>query len=135
MKLSEISPATQKASFWTLTILISLFFFISGYMELTKNPATYIKTLKMGYPPYFIALLGLAKVVGAVVLLIPKLRLQTWVFAAFTIDVIFAFFSGYATESYADCIKAGIVFAFLMLSYRLFVSTDRAQRLVHAAVK
>jgi len=96
-------------------------------MEVTKNPATYPKTISMGYPPYFILLLGIAKLTGGTVFLVPAFRrLREWVFAAFTIDVIFAFVSGYMIHSYADCIKAAVVFIILMLTYFLFINIERA---------
>ena len=112
--------------FWTITILISAFFILSGYMEITKNPATYPKTLRMGYPPYFITLLGVAKLIGSAVFLVPMFRrLREWVFAAFTIDVIFAFASGYSIQSYGDCLKAVVVFIILMFAYSLFINIER----------
>ena len=121
----------KKVIFWTVTVLISAFFMLSGYMELTKNPATYPKTLRMGYPPYFIATLGLAKLIGSAVFLVPQLRrLREWVFAAFTIDVIFAFVSGYAIQSYGDCAKAVVVFVILMLTYWLFIDIQRTTALI-----
>jgi uncharacterized membrane protein YphA (DoxX/SURF4 family) len=126
MLFKTITLKNKKIIFWTITILISAFFILSGYMEVTKNPATYPKTIKMGYPPYFITLLGIAKLIGATVFLIPAFRrLREWVFAAFTIDVLFAFASGYTIQSYADCIKAAVVFLILMLTYGLFINIER----------
>ncbi|MET0946426.1 MAG: DoxX family protein [Flavobacterium sp.] len=115
--------------YWTLLILLALFFTLSGYMEITKNPATYPKTLRMGYPPFFILTLGIVKIAGAIVLLIPNLkRLKEWAIAGFTFDVIFAFISGRAIDSNADCIKAVIVFCVLMLTYFLFVKKGSSFR-------
>lgn len=108
--------------YWTLLILLATFFTISGFLEITKSPATYPKTLKMGYPPYFILTLGISKICGAIVLLIPRIkRLKEWAFAGFTFDVIFAFISGLAISSPADYIKAIIVFWIIMLTYSLFL--------------
>ena len=131
MLLNKNTLRNKKVIFWTVTVLISAFFMLSGYMELTKNPATYLKTLRMGYPPYFIATLGLAKLIGSAVFLVPRLRrLREWVFAAFTIDVIFAFVSGYAIQSYGDCIKAAVVFVVLMVTYWLFIDIQKATSLI-----
>jgi uncharacterized membrane protein YphA (DoxX/SURF4 family) len=95
-------------------------------MEVTKNAATYPKTIRMGYPPYFITLLGVAKLIGSAVFLVPMFRrLREWVFAAFTIDVIFAFVSGYTIQAYSDCMKALVVFIILMLTYWLFIDIER----------
>jgi uncharacterized membrane protein YphA (DoxX/SURF4 family) len=112
----------------TLLILLAIFFTISGFLEITKNPAIYPKTIRMGYPPFFILTLGIAKIVGAFTLLIPNLkRLKEWAIAGFTFDVIFAFVSSYAIDSSADCIKAAIVFCLLMLTYSLFLKKEALQ--------
>ena len=126
MTTKTVSLKNKQVVFWTITILISAFFILSGYMEITKNPATYPKTLRMGYPPYFITLLGVAKLIGSAVFLVPMFRrLREWVFAAFTIDVIFAFASGYSIQSYGDCLKAVVVFIILMFAYSLFIDIER----------
>ncbi|MDI5950368.1 DoxX family protein [Flavobacterium sp. LB2P84] len=114
--------------YWSLLILLAVFFAISGFMEITKNPSTYPKTLRMGYPPYFILTLGIAKIAGVVALLIPNLkRLKEWAIAGFTFDVIFAFISGRAINSNADCIKAVIVFCVLILTYFLLLKRESFQ--------
>ncbi|TRW99918.1 DoxX family protein [Flavobacterium gawalongense] len=114
--------------YWSLLILLAIFFAISGFMEITKNPSTYPKTLRMGYPPYFILTLGITKIAGVIALLIPNLkRLKEWAFAGFTFDVIFAFISGRAINSNADCIKSAIVFCILMLTYFLFLKKGSFQ--------
>jgi uncharacterized membrane protein YphA (DoxX/SURF4 family) len=117
----------------TLIVLLAIFFTVSGFMEITKNPSTYPKTLRMGYPPYFIMTLGIIKIAGAVALLIPNLkRLKEWAFAGFTFDVIFAFVSGRAIESNADCFKSVIVFCVLMITYYLFRKIETPSMMVYA---
>jgi len=128
MPLKKISLKNKKRILLTLTIFISFFFFLSGFLEITKHDSTYPKTLGMGYPPYFITTLGIAKLIGALAFLIPSSpRLKEWVFAAFTIDVIFAFISGYHIQSYSDCLKAGISFAVLMITYRLHINIQEKE--------
>jgi len=101
--------------------IMGIFFFISGFLEITKNPATYPKTLRMGYPPYFISTLGFAKIIGVITLWLPYFkRLKEWVFAGFTFDVIFAFISGLQINSPADYVKAAVSFILIMLVYALF---------------
>ncbi|MDP4148662.1 MAG: DoxX family protein [Bacteroidota bacterium] len=101
--------------------IIGILFLISGFLEVTKNPATYPKTLSMGYPPYFITTLGFAKIIGVIALWLPYFnRLKEWVFAGFTFDVIFAFISGLQINSVADYVKASIALIFIMLIYALF---------------
>jgi uncharacterized membrane protein YphA (DoxX/SURF4 family) len=112
---------TKPYLYWTLLILLSVFFLISGYLEITKNPTTYLKTLKMGYPPYFILALSIAKFIGVVALLQPwSKRLKEWAFAGFVFDVVFAFISGLAIASYGDCFKAAFVFFVVIVTYLLY---------------
>ena len=75
----------------------------------------------MGYPPYFITALGTAKLIGAGVLIIPKLKsLKEWVFAGFTFDVLFALISGAATGYHADVAKASIALVLVLFTYLQF---------------
>jgi uncharacterized membrane protein YphA (DoxX/SURF4 family) len=125
MKTTETNTFT-KITYLTLVILLAFFFALSGFWEITKNPITYPKTLKMGYPSYFITTLGIAKICGSIGLLLPKLkRLKDWVFAGFTFDVIFAFISGLATNSYADSIKSSVSFCVIIFTYYLFLKIGR----------
>lgn len=108
--------------YWILKILLAFFFALSGYLEITKNPVTYIKTLQMGYPPYFITTLGILKICGAITLVMPNFkRLKEWVFAGFTFDVLFAFISGVVINSKTDCIKSSVALFFIMITYILFL--------------
>lgn len=124
--ISYGKDSRQYYLYWMLTILLSFFFLLSGYWEITKNEITYPKTISMGYPPYFIFSLGIAKILGAIVLLVPDFkRLKEWAFAGFVFDTIFAFISGLSINSIADCIKAFIAFCVLLITYCLFHKTGK----------
>lgn len=113
---------TTKIIYWVGITFISLLFLTSGYFEITKNPLTYIKTIKMGYPPYFITLLGISKIAGIIALLVPHklLWLKDWVFAGLVFDVIFAFASGYAIGNNGDLVNSGIAFVVIIITYLQF---------------
>jgi hypothetical protein len=113
---------TTKIIYWAGVTLISLLFLASGYFEITKNPLTYTKTIKMGYPPYFITLLGISKIAGIIALLVPhKLYwLRDWVFAGLVFDLIFAFASGYAISNNADLVNSGTAFVIVAITYLQF---------------
>jgi DoxX-like family len=103
-------------------ILLSTWFAASGLLEITENPIVWDHTILMGYPPYFITALGIAKLAGVIVLLIPNklLWLKEWVFAAFFFDVIFAFISGYSFVGIIDIVKPGIAFVLILITYIMF---------------
>jgi uncharacterized membrane protein YphA (DoxX/SURF4 family) len=114
----RISKGTE---YRILSGLLAFFFALSGYWECTRYPATYIKTIDMGYPPYFIMALGIAKLTGAFVLLLPKLRqLKEWVFAGFTFDVLFALISAAATGYAFDVVKSTVALVFVLVTYASF---------------
>lgn len=103
-------------------ILLSIWFGASGFMEITRNPIVWDHTILMGYPAYFITTLGIAKIAGVVVLLIPNKMgwLKEWVFAAFFFDVIFAFISGYSFDGLINIVKPGVAFILILITYIMF---------------
>lgn len=110
----------KKILFSFLLVFIGLFFINSGYFEITKNTATYPKTIQMGYPPFFILTLGIAKILGVLALWQKKINwLRDWAFAGFTFDTIFAFISGWAVYSYIDCLKAAILIVLVLFTFFL----------------
>ena len=113
---------TTTAIYWTGVILTSLWFGTSGVCELIKNPLVWDITLQLGYPPHFIYLLGVAKVIGVLVLLTPNrlLRLKEWVFAGLFFDITFAFFSKLNVLGLVATADAVIAFAMVSVTYALF---------------
>lgn len=101
----------------------------SGYLEITRNPFVWDHTIQMGYPPLFITTLGIAKILGVIVLLIPKRLawLKEWVFAAFFFDVIFAFISGYSF-GLVDIVKPAVAYILILLTYIQFRKINPALR-------
>ena len=96
--------------------MTALWFGASSFFELTTNPVVWDVTLALGYPAHFIYILGVAKFLGVVVLLIPGklLRLKEWVFAGVFFDIIFAFLSKLAVFDFTS--TADAIFALVMVS-------------------
>ncbi|OQP45151.1 hypothetical protein A4H97_32960 [Niastella yeongjuensis] len=113
---------STKAIYWTGIILTSLWFGTSGVCELTKNPLVWDITLQLGYPVHFIYILGVAKVLGVLVLLTPNrlLRLKEWVFAGVFFDITFAFFSKISVLGFAATTDAVVAFAMVSVTYVMF---------------
>jgi hypothetical protein len=120
----------ERIIYWVGIILLSIWFGASGFMEITKNPLVWDRTILMGYPPYFITALGIAKIAGVIVLLIPnKLGwLKEWVFAAFFFDVMFAFVSGYSFAGISEIVKPVIAFILILITYIMFRKINPALR-------
>lgn len=117
-----MSSKTKKAIYWTGVILTSLWFGTSGVCELTRNPLVWDITLQLGYPAHFIYILGVAKITGVLVLLIPNrlLGLKEWVFAGVFFDIIFAFFSKLTVLGFPATIDAIIALVMVSVTYVMF---------------
>ena len=117
-----MTPKTTKTIYWIGTALTSLWFGASGFCEITVNKPVWDITLKLGYPPHFIYVLGGAKLLGIAVLLIPGklLRLKEWVFAGVYFDIIFAFASKVNVLGLASTADAIIAFIMVTVTYTMF---------------
>jgi hypothetical protein len=113
---------TTKIIYWIGAVLTSLWFGASGFFEITTNPIVWEITQQLGYPSHFIYVLGIAKLSGVIVLLIPDklLRLKEWVFAGVFFDIIFAFASKLAVIGIAGTTDAIIAFAMVSITYSMF---------------
>lgn len=113
---------TTKIIYWIGVILTSLWFGASGFFEITTNPIVWEITQQLGYPSHFIYVLGIAKLSGVIVLLIPDklLRLKEWVFAGVFFDIIFAFSSKLAVIGIAGTTDAIIAFTMVTVTYTMF---------------
>lgn len=113
---------TTKIIYWAGAIFMSLWFGASGFFELTKNPVVWDITQQLGYPPHFIYILGVFKISGVLVLLLPNrlLRLKEWVFAGMFFDVLFAFFSKIAVLGFPATVDAIVAFSVLTMTYLMF---------------
>src|SRR5579859_946345 len=117
-----MNTKTLKVIYWTGTVLTSLWFGASSLGELTKNAFVWDITLRLGYPPHFIYILGIAKLLGVAVLLTPNklLRLKEWVFAGLFFDIIFAFLSKLAVLNFAAGIDAIVASIMVGVTYAMF---------------
>ncbi|MDW9378661.1 DoxX family protein [Chryseobacterium sp. JV558] len=113
---------TTKIIYWTGAIFMSLWFGASGFFELTKNPVVWDITQQLGYPTHFIYILGVFKISGTLVLLLPNklLRLKEWVFAGMFFDILFAFFSKIVVLGFSSTTDAIVAFSVLTMTYLMF---------------
>jgi hypothetical protein len=121
----------DKILYWIFTGLTSLGFLMSSMMYLTHNPELMKGFNSLGYPVYFVTILGVAKLTGALALLNPWLpKLREWAYAGFTFTLIGAAWTHIATHTRPT---APIVFLVLMgVSYFFYqrVSNPKMQLVV-----
>src|SRR5260221_2866959 len=74
--------------YWVTTGLFAATFLASGAAELAAAPAVTVAMRALGYPLYFLTILGVWKVLGAAALLAPRLpRLKEWAYAGIFFDL------------------------------------------------
>ena len=76
---------TRAVAYWTTTGLFSAALGMSGLATLSRQPPLVAAYQHLGYPLYFMSILGAAKLLGVLTLLAPGLpRLKEWAYAGFT---------------------------------------------------
>ncbi|EPG65858.1 DoxX family protein [Leptospira wolffii] len=80
--MSEKKERIKKIAYWIITSLISLNYLYAGIIYIIKNDQVISGMGQLGYPLYFITILGIWKILGAVVLIAPRLPLlKEWAYA------------------------------------------------------
>lgn len=111
----------NKIIYWTATILMLLSGVSTAPMYFT-NPM-FIQTFHhLGFPDYFRIELGVFKIIGAIVLLLPMIpaKFKEWAYAGFGITFISAFIAHSALDGFPASIFPLIPLAFLVVSYIYF---------------
>src|SRR5262245_35808196 len=84
----------RTAAYWTTTSLTAFAFVSGGAVYLSRADFAVSGLVELGYPTYFVALLGMWKVLGGLTLLAPRCpRLKEWAYAGIAFDLTGAAFS------------------------------------------
>ena len=121
--------------YWLATGLFCLAMTGGGIMNLIRHEFQREAMTKLGYPEYLMTILGTAKVVGVVVVLIPGvLLLKEWAYAGFTCLLLGATASHvFAGDPISETIAPLIVLAIALASYFLRPPTRRIQLATHSS--
>jgi hypothetical protein len=107
--------------YWIITALLSFCIFSGGLMQaiLVKGVIQGFKPL--GYPLYFISLIGIWKVLGVIAILIPKFKLlKEWAYAGLFFTMTGAVISHIASNDISvQIIAPAVLAAFTVLSWYL----------------
>ncbi len=116
-----MQPKTVKILYWVFTILFSALMIFSSYGSiLVDEGSKKLINEQLGYPVYFIPFTGVAKLLGAIIILIPGLRtIKEWAYAGLFFDLIAAVYSGIALSGTVDPMMAFMLVWFVpgILSY------------------
>ncbi len=88
----------NKIIYWISTIWLALGMLSSGIVQLLKVKAEVDFIINLGYPGYFLTILGVWKMLGVIAVLIPKFPiLKEWTYAGFFFAMSGAVFSHIAS--------------------------------------
>jgi hypothetical protein len=100
--------------YWIITGLFGAFMLFSAIPDviLTADAKTFVGHL--GYPDYFIQMIGIAKCLGVIGILVPGFpRIKEWAYAGLFYDLLAAVWSQVATDGF----KPEIFFMLLPLGF------------------
>src|SRR6187431_2005144 len=106
-----MTAKTTNTLYWTFTILFSLLMIFSsvGGIQPSQQAIELIHD-GLGYPIYFIQFISVAKIIGAVVILVPNFnRIKEWAYAGLFFDLLSAIYSGIASSGKFDPLMLSMV--------------------------
>jgi uncharacterized membrane protein YphA (DoxX/SURF4 family) len=117
---------SNKIIYWTSTILVAFGMLPGGLGQIFHAKWSLDLIRPLGYPEYILTIIGIWKVLGSIVLLIPKLPLiKEWAYAGFFFAMSGAVFSHLASgESMNKIVSPLILLVLIGLSW-YFRPVDR----------
>ena len=114
-----MNKTTINIIYWVSTGLVLAMMLFSAATSFMDNPDGAKMLAAIGYRPYVLHLLAVAKVLGVIAILTPGFpRLKEWAYAGFMFDLIGASYSFYASGfAVKDWIFMPILIALLTCSY------------------
>jgi hypothetical protein len=109
---------TKTTIYWIATLFVVGIMTISGVLAITHAPDMMRAMAHLGYPPYFSNLLGVSKLVGVCVLLVPGIaKLKEWAYVGFGITILSASYSHLLSGDGLLALEPLVTFAALIVSY------------------
>jgi uncharacterized membrane protein YphA (DoxX/SURF4 family) len=108
---SAAGSRTRTIAYWITTVLLAAELAVGGVWDVLQIPYVRGVMERLGYPDYFLIILGVWKLPGAVVLLAPRFpRLKEWAYAGLVFTYTGAVASHLAVGDGAETLVAPIIF-------------------------
>ena len=92
---------TNKVIYWVATALLAIGMLQSGIFAVLKTKQWVDLVTGLGYPVYFLTILGIWKILGVIAILIPRFKLlKEWAYAGFFFAMTGALASHLASGDY-----------------------------------
>jgi hypothetical protein len=119
---------TRKVAYWVSTGLLAAISFFSAFTYLSGSPQTVQVFVHVGYPQQLRIILGIAKLLGGITLVVPGLaKLKEWAYAGFTFAWISAFVAHYLAKDGPIAFGPLILLLLLAVSYATRPTTRQWQ--------
>src|SRR5215475_15417189 len=108
----------RKVAYWATTLLLAALSVPAAYGYLSGSPQGVQGFAHVGYPQQLRIILGIAKPLGAIALLVPGIaRLKEWACAGFTFAWISAFIAHYLAKDGPRAFMPLVLLLLLGISY------------------
>ena len=115
-------------TYWTVTILFALAMLQSGIVQLMQSEGSKELMALLGYPMYVSTILGVAKILGAIVLVQRTFKaLREWAYAGFAFDLIGAAASGAFIGEILVVVVPLVYLVVMFLSYFLWKKMEHLE--------
>jgi hypothetical protein len=116
----------NKIIYWIATVWLSLGMLSTGVVQLIQMPEEIAMITQLGYPAYFITLLGCWKILGVAAVLLPGLPLlKEWAYAGFFFSMSGAIYSHLAVGDQAQELFGPVLLLVLSVISWYFRPADR----------
>ena len=108
----------SKITYWVSTCLLVVMSVFAAFTYLSGSPQAVQGFAHVGYPQQLRIILGIAKLLGAIILVAPGLaKLKEWAYAGFTFAWISAFVAHYLAKDGPKAFMPLILLLLLAISY------------------
>lgn len=104
---------SRNAVYWVTTALLASELSLGGVWDILRVPQVRVVVDRLGYPAYFLVILGIWKLLGAIAVIVPRFpRLKEWAYAG----VVFNLTGALASNLVSRVTDAGpLVYLVLMM--------------------
>jgi uncharacterized membrane protein YphA (DoxX/SURF4 family) len=108
----------RKVAYWVTTTLLAALSVLAAYGYLSGSPQSVEGFAHVGYPQQLRIILGIAKPLGGIALILPGMaKLKEWAYAGFTFAWISAFIAHYLAKDGAKAFAPLVFLLILAISY------------------
>ncbi len=125
----------NKIIYWIATIWLALGMLSTGIVQLLNMKEDVDFIIRLGYPVYFLTILGIWKILGVVALLIPKVPLlKEWAYAGFFFAMSGAIYSHIASgNSVKEIFPPLLLLILTVVSWHFRPADRKPYQLIHKA--